>query len=85
MPKRSSKKAEPDVNELAHDLVRRSTETEDEPAPSKSEISRIMAAMGRRGGKKGGKARLITMTPQERSEAAHKAATARWKRAKDQG
>jgi hypothetical protein len=39
-------------------------------------------ALGRLGGKKGGKARLKTMTPEERSESARKAAIARWSRAK---
>jgi hypothetical protein len=32
-------------------------------------------------GRKGGKARLRTMTPKERSERAKQAATARWKKA----
>jgi hypothetical protein len=34
-------------------------------------------------GRKGGKARLRTMTPEERSEAAKKAVEARWKKAKE--
>ncbi len=41
-------------------------------------------ALGRRGGKKGGKARLVTMTPEERRESARKAARARWARVKAQ-
>jgi hypothetical protein len=51
-----------DVNLLAHMLGKQSTE---EPkangTPTKAEISRIMAAMGRKGGKKGGKARAARM------------------------
>jgi hypothetical protein len=39
-------------------------------------------ALGRRGGKIGGRARAANMTPQERSEAARKAVQARWARAK---
>jgi len=39
-----------------------------------------MAQMGRKGGKIGGKRRLQTMTAEERSEIAKKAARARWKR-----
>ncbi len=35
-------------------------------------------ALGRLGGKKGGKARAAKMTPEERSEAARRAALARW-------
>jgi hypothetical protein len=37
-----------------------------------------MAAIGRKGGKIGGKRRLKTMTPKERSKIAAKAAKARW-------
>jgi len=37
-----------------------------------------MAAMGRRGGRIGGKRRLTTMTPEQRREVAQKAAKARW-------
>lgn len=76
MPKRLSK----DINQAAFQMVRRSTGTE-ESRPSRisqDEISRVMAAMGRRGGKIGGKRRLATMTAEQRSEAAAKAAKARW-------
>lgn len=73
---------------MAHIMVRRST-TKSEPvrqirvtltatAPSKDDISRVMAAMGRRGGKIGGKRRLETMTPEQRSAVARKAAKSRW-------
>ena len=41
-------------------------------------LSRIMAQMGRKGGKIGGKRRMETMTPEERSKVALKAAKARW-------
>jgi hypothetical protein len=37
-----------------------------------------MAAIGRKGGKIGGKRRLLTMTPEDRKKAASKAAQARW-------
>lgn len=46
--------------------------------PSKSLISQVMSKMGEKGGKIGGKRRLETMTPEERSQAALKAAHARW-------
>ena len=92
MPKRISKakkkrpKRPPDVNQLAHELVRLSTQEkiELEPALSKSDISRIMAEMGRKGGKIGGKRRLETVTQERRSEIAHKAAQARWAKSKKQ-
>jgi len=45
-------------------------------------ISRIMAEMGRKGGKIGGKRRLVTMTSAERSGVASAAAKARWKAVK---
>ena len=38
----------------------------------------LAVELGRRGGKKGGKARAAKMTPEERSESARKAARARW-------
>lgn len=37
------------------------------------------AELGRKGGKKGGKARARSLTPEKRSEIARKAAEARWK------
>jgi hypothetical protein len=40
------------------------------------------AAAGRKGGLNGGKARAAKLSPEERSEAARKAARARWKPAK---
>jgi hypothetical protein len=71
-------------------MVQRSTEDrpseiliiapKEPPKPSKSEISRVMAEMGRRGGQIGGKRRLETMTEEQRRKAATKAAKARWKK-----
>ena len=48
--------------------------------PTRSQISSCMAAMGRKGGRIGGKRRLETMTAAQRSAAARKAAEARWKK-----
>ena len=68
-----------DVNELAHQLVRESTEYGDTIAPpTKAQVSLLMAALGRKGGKIGGKRRLETMSAKERQKAARKAAQARW-------
>jgi hypothetical protein len=88
MPKRISNAARPsDVNQAAFEMVRRSTgESVSESYPPKvsdSDISRVMAAMGRRGGKIGGKRRLVTMTPEKRKEVAQKAAQARWNKDSD--
>jgi hypothetical protein len=48
----------------------------------KSLISQVMAEMGRKGGKIGGKRRLQTMTAEQRSEVALKAAKTRWAKRK---
>ncbi len=90
MPKRISKKRKSspksnplkDFNETAFDLVSRSTaEPIPPPTPifSKAQISHLMATMGRKGGKIGGKRSLETMTDQQRSERGLKAAQTRWK------
>lgn len=86
MPKRLSKLLEPDVNQLPHHLVAKTTRGVEDKQPaaistgrlSAAEISRVMSAMGRRGGRIGGKRRLVTLTPEERSKIALKAARARW-------
>jgi hypothetical protein len=72
-----------DPVERMHLLGNRSTGTEEvkPPEATKDEISRVMSALGRRGGKKGGKRRLETMTQKERSDVAFKAARARWDKA----
>jgi DNA polymerase IIIc chi subunit len=85
MPKRIRREPEPDVNQLAHHLVKMSTEEKgpvEVQAPLRSEISRVMAAMGRKGGKIGGKRRAARMTEEQRSNAAAMAARARWARVK---
>lgn len=76
MPKRIKQSKQPDdVNELAKRLVERST---DDNLPTKAQISSLMASLGRKGGKIGGKRRLQTMTREERCAIARKAAHARW-------
>ena len=52
------------------------------PEEEKSTKNPAAVALGRLGGLKGGKARAAKMTPEERSEAARKAAQARWKKEK---
>ncbi len=69
MPKRSSK-APQDVNVLAADIVAEATED--------SEKNPAAVALGRLGGKKGGKARAAKLSKKRRSEIARKAAQARW-------
>jgi len=79
--KAAPKKRPADVNQLAHFLGAESTR--DRPAlngdsPSQSEVSRVMAALGRKGGKIGGTNRAKALTPTQRREIALKAARARW-------
>jgi hypothetical protein len=70
MPKRSSKKK--DANVIAASIVEQAT---DETSIVKNPAA---VALGRLGGKKGGKARAKRLTPERRSEIAQKAAQARW-------
>lgn len=77
---KSSKKRPADVNQLAHFLGKQSTGDQDEP--SKTDISRVMSALGRKGGKVGGKRRMQTLTQEQRSQIAFKAAQARWSKSK---
>jgi hypothetical protein len=80
MPERSRKRPR-DVNELAAEVVREATEDES-PEPESVDDGKDPAAvaLGRKGGLKGGKARAAKMTAAERSEAASRAARARWSR-----
>jgi hypothetical protein len=60
---------------------RRVTENQD---PTDEELRELARILGRRGGKKGGKARAANMTPEERSESARKAVKARWAKKRQQ-
>jgi hypothetical protein len=79
--KKRARKLPEDVNERAAALVARTTETEPTPAIS-AELKAYMAHLGRKGGKIGGKRRLVKMTVAERRSVAVKAARARWDKAK---
>jgi hypothetical protein len=73
MPDRSRKRPR-DPNQLAKAIV------DDATSDSKKAKPKNPAAveLGRRGGLKGGKARAESMTPEERSAIAKRAAEARW-------
>ncbi len=76
MPDRSRKRPR-DPNELAAQIVGEATG--DLPATDPDEGKDPAAvALGRKGGLKGGKARAAKLTPEQRSEAARRAARARW-------
>jgi len=77
MPSRSSTRPR-DANQLAKHIVDIATgEVEDEQAaPRKKNPAAV--ALGKLGGKKGGKARALSLLPQERIAIAKRAAAARW-------
>ena len=84
MPERSSKrkKRDHDASVTAFRVVQEATE-EPEEADSPPEITpeerhAAAVALGRLGGRKGGKARAAKLTPEQRSAIAKKAAQARW-------
>jgi hypothetical protein len=81
MPNRSSKRPR-DINQLAKMIVDLSTGNpivEDiSPIVEKPEKNQAAVELGRLGGKKGGKARAASLTPERRKEIAKKAAETRW-------
>ena len=81
MRKRNKQSQPTDVYQLAHKLVNLSTSKEEDSItlPTKAQVSLLMAELGRKGGKIGGKRRMQTMSARERTEIARKAAVARWK------
>lgn len=72
MPKRSSR----DENETAFAVVAQATGQGQEP--TRSDVSAAAAALGRRGGLKGGPARARALSSAKRRSIAKKAAAARW-------
>jgi hypothetical protein len=82
MPERSSKRPR-DVNSLAARLVRESVGDERVTPPPAEDIgdkNPSAVALGRLGGRKGGKARAEKLSAEERSMIAKKAAAERWSR-----
>jgi hypothetical protein len=83
MPKRTVTKLDPVQN--ARRVVLESVGEYEEVTVSRSLVSQVMAAMGRKGGKTGGKRRMELLTPEQRSQMGKLAAEKRWgkkKRAK---
>ncbi len=77
MPERSRKRPR-DVNSLAASIVADATDEDKDTAPVDDGKDPAAVALGRKGGLKGGRARADKLTPEQRSEIAKKAATARW-------
>ena len=85
MQKRSSRKKREDINELAADILKHAIDEEPEKETGKEtdpDKNPAAVELGRLGGLKGGKARAKNMTAKQRSEAARKAALARWAKLK---
>jgi len=61
-----------DLNQLAKSIVAQATEGDPQPPES------VRAKSGRKGGLKGGTTRMASLSKEERTELAKKAATARW-------
>jgi hypothetical protein len=78
MPDRSRKRPR-DANALGFNIVAEAT-GEAEPFDPDAGKDPAAVALGRKGGLKGGKARAAKLTAEQRTEAARKAARARWDR-----
>lgn len=87
MPKqvkhRRTKRRTTDVNQIAKQPVDQAPEiiARDKPLVP-SVVSAYMSQIGRRGGKESGKHRMENLSPEQRSEIAHRAAQIRWEREK---
>ena len=70
-----------DFSQLAKRIVDQATGEipKDEPPEPPKEKNAAAVALGRLGGKVGGKARSAKLTPEQQSEIGKKAAAARWK------
>jgi hypothetical protein len=78
MPNRSSK---PDVVQNAKRVFDQAV-AESEAPVSRSLVLQVMREMGRKGGRIGGKRRLVTMTAERRQQIASDAAKSRWAKAR---
>lgn len=78
--KKPAKKARRDSNEIAYSTIQKTIEAAEAEAPKfdKATISEVMRQLGTKGGKIGGKRRLETMTQEERTAIASRAARKRW-------
>jgi hypothetical protein len=79
MPKRSSKRPR-DPNQLAKLIVDMATGEAAPDSVAADGKNPAAVALGRLGGKKGGKARATKLTPEQRAEIARLAAQTRWKK-----
>jgi len=78
--KESPHKLRPDAAEIAYRVMQEATGQAPRTVPGEGAKNPEAVERGRKGGKKGGKARAMNLTEEERAEAAKLAARARWKR-----
>jgi hypothetical protein len=78
MPKRSSRKPQQDINQLAAAIL--GAATSEKPRLQTETLAKNPAAvtLGRLGGLRGGNARAAKLSAKKRTEIAKKAADARW-------
>lgn len=83
-PKRALKRpADPiQLAKLIGDIATGQVKDEVQESPTPDEIRRVMSALGKIGGPKGGVARAENLTKKRRVEIAKKAAKVRWKKRK---
>ena len=80
--KNKNKKRPVDINELAASILEDATDPKPEE-PTDNGKNPAAVALGRLGGKKGGKARAAKLTAEQRREIAKKAAKARWSKSEE--
>ena len=69
-----------DINQRAKSIVDIATGESKDPILNSDGKNAVAVALGKLGGKKGGKARAESLTAEERSDMAKKAANARWEK-----
>ena len=82
MPNRTGKAQSPDrgldAAQNARRVVLESVGQFEQVTITKNLLSQVMASMGQKGGKTGGKNRMALLTPEQRSEMGKAAAKKRW-------
>ena len=78
------KKLPADMNQRAHQIAKLLTGeiAPESPDPEKSEVSKYLSEIGKRGGVKGGIARAQALSARKRTTIAKRAADIRWKKAR---
>lgn len=82
-PKRLKRPTDPmQLAKLIGDIATGQVKDEVQESPTPDEIRRVMSALGKVGGPRGGRARADSLSKKRRKEIAVKAAKARWKKTK---